>query len=96
MAVTGIAVYNNVFYAFDGQGHYDGVLTNLLRKAATSATPIATLKRLIGEPLSTSYHSSCFGTGDDGLLVYKNFIVSTFKSANDGTESYVAVKSTMQ
>lgn len=96
MAVTGIAAYNNMFYAFDGQGHYDGVLTNLLRKAATSATPIATLKRLIGEPLSTSYHSSCFGTGDDGLLVYKNFIVSTFKSANDGTESYVAVKSTMQ
>lgn len=96
MAVTGIAAYNNTFYAFDGQGKYDSVLTDLLRNAATSSKPITALKRLIGEPKSSSYHSSCFGTGDDGLLVYKGFIVSTFKSASDGSETYVAVKSTMQ
>jgi hypothetical protein len=96
MAVMGIAAYNNTFYAFDGQGKYDAVLTGLLRNAATSSKPITALKRLIGEPLSSSYHSSCFGTGDDGLLVYKGFIVSTFKNASDGSETYVAVKSTMQ
>lgn len=95
-AVTGIAVYNNMFYAFDGQGNYDGVLTKMLRDQAIQNNPIGKMKRLIGEPLSTSYHTSCYGTGDDGLLVYKDFTISTFRSAQDGQEVYIAVKSNMQ
>lgn len=95
-SVTGIAVYNNVFYAFDGMGSYDSILTDHLRAVAIASTPIDQLKRYIGEPLSVQYQASCFGAGDDGLLVYKDFIVSTFRPANSTEETFVAVKSRLQ
>ena len=33
----------------------------------------------IGEPNSSDYVSSCIGDGEDGLLYYKGFTVTTYR-----------------
>ena len=89
--VTGTAVYQGQFYAFDQTGNLDQGRTYKLRDAATTQNEIQSLVKLIGKPQSKQYSVSCFGDGEDGLWDYGSFIISTFK-AKEGGELYIAAK----
>ncbi len=36
----------------------------------------------IGQPISSSYASSCMGDGEDGELIYSGFTVYTYRDAS--------------
>ena len=55
--------------------------------------PLDELIAAVGEPLSSSYVSSCLGPGQDGELVYKTFTVITYQEGNSETVIYVEPKS---
>ena len=44
--------------------------------------PIEDLYKVIGQPLSSDYASSCLGDGEDGLLVYDGFVVYTYREGD--------------
>ena len=91
------------FTAFGKNGVKDAALTKKIRKAAVPDKNMKTLLSLIGKPVSTEYLTGCsngpevngeypYAGGDDGTLIYKSFIVYTYR-APDGTEFFVDVKS---
>lgn len=43
---------------------------------------VSELYDAIGEPESSSYASSCLGSGEDGELVYNGFTVYTYKEGD--------------
>lgn len=88
---TGLVAYKNKFYDFDRTGALNQEQTYKINQAATTQNRINDLEKIIGKPLRKNYSASCFGDGEDGLWVYKNFILSTFKGY-DGVEIYIAVK----
>lgn len=90
-AATGLVAYKNKFYDFDDTGVLNQEQTYKINKAATIQNKINDLEKIIGKPISKNYSASCFGDGEDGLWVYKHFILSTFKGY-DGVEIYIAVK----
>lgn len=88
---TGLVAYKNKFYDFDQTGALNQEQTYKINKVATIQNKINDLEKIIGKPMSKNYSASCFGDGEDGLWVYQNFILSTFKGY-DGVEIYIAVK----
>lgn len=78
-AATGIVVINEKFYCFNSDGKYLAKKTSKIRKAAKYEKPFANLKKLLGEPNKSKYYASCYGNSKDGVLVYDNFTVYTFK-----------------
>lgn len=51
--------------------------------------PLDELKAEFGEPLSSSYVSSCLGPGQDGELYYERFTVYTYREDSAETVTYV-------
>lgn len=88
---TGAVVYKNKFYSFDRTGNPDCAVTYHLREAATIQNSMCNLEKIIGQPLRKQYSASCFGNGEDGLWLYQNFIITTFKGA-DGIDVFIAAK----
>ena len=75
--VRGVHVMHGRFYAADRNGQYLKDRTAALRTASAEGLPAIGLLRLLGAPRECVYSASCDFDGDDGLWVYKNFIVST-------------------
>ena len=46
---------------------------------------VSELYAAIGEPLDSSYASSCIGPGDDGELYYEGFTVATYREGDRET-----------
>ena len=44
--------------------------------------PLEDLIDMIGEPISSDYAPSCLGPGEDGELVYEDFIVYTYREGD--------------
>ena len=51
--------------------------------------PVAELYALIGEPESADYAPSCLGEGEDGNLVYEDFVVYTYREGEEEVVTYV-------
>lgn len=51
--------------------------------------PLADLVAQFGEPLSSSYASSCLGPGEDGELTFDGFTVITYREGDTETVTYV-------
>lgn len=47
------------------------------------------LKAVIGEPIESYYEESCIGDGYDGILIYGDFTVYTFREADGSAETVV-------
>lgn len=52
---------------------------------------LALLVEAFGEPVESSYETSCMGDGDDGILTYDGFTVYTYLDT-DGTETVLDVE----
>ena len=52
---------------------------------------LALLVEALGEPVESSYETSCMGDGDDGILTYDGFTVYTYLDT-DGTETVLDVE----
>lgn len=90
--VTGIQAINNTFYAFNAKGVQNTVLTKKLQAASNYEQDMTDLYALIGKPISSSYQAGCYlGSGKDGALTYRNFVVYTFRY-DDGREIFMDVE----
>ena len=58
----------------------------LAQTMAGENAAVDALIEAIGEPVSTTYVSSCLGDGEDGQLEYEGFTVYTYRDA-DGKEA---------
>lgn len=58
----------------------------LAQTMAEEKAEVDALVEAIGEPVSTTYVSSCLGDGEDGQLEYEGFTVYTYRDA-DGKEA---------
>ncbi|MCQ2508537.1 MAG: hypothetical protein MJ097_07115 [Dorea sp.] len=80
LPVTGKQVINGKFYAFSSNGKKNVDVTKKIQAACKyNKSPIAPLLRMIGNPTKTKYVRGCFGSGKDGYLTFKYFIVFTYK-----------------
>ncbi len=52
---------------------------------------LSALIEALGEPVESSYETSCMGDGDDGILTYDGFTVYTYLDT-DGTETVLDVE----
>ena len=71
-------------------GGDDGAEDSGSASAAASAKryvdkPLSELIAEFGEPLSSTYVSSCLGSGEDGELIYEGFKVYTYKDGDSET-----------
>ncbi|MDY3920167.1 MAG: hypothetical protein SOZ59_14440 [Candidatus Limivivens sp.] len=89
-ALTGIRVLNGKFYYFLSNGKYSTARTKKLRAAAQYEADFGALKKIIGEPKKAEYLASCYGSGDDGILIYANFTIYTYRE--NGKEIYMGVE----
>lgn len=83
IACTGIHLIEGKLYAFGKDGKQNAAQTKSLQPYSVQGADAAALKALLGEPSSAEYMPSCMTwegqAGDDGILVYKNFTVFTFR-----------------
>ena len=89
-------------YAFGSSGKKNAALTKKLQAAAVYEKDFSTLKKLIGEPISSEFSRGCYdgplvgseqpyAGGTDGKLVYKHFIVNIYK-APTGEEFFMDIR----
>ncbi len=55
-----------------------------VRALAESRADVEALYEAIGEPIESSYASSCLGDGEDGQLEYEGFTVYTYRDPDGG------------
>lgn len=88
--LTGVQLIKGKFYSFSAKGVYSSAKSKKMRAAAVYEKDFSELKALIGNPLKSEYLAGCYGSGEDGILTYKNFTVYTYRE-ND-TEIFMGVE----